>query len=251
MTSATNEPTTIGEAYLRPTAYLDSDHPVVVSVARALTDGATTDTERLGRIYHYVRDIPYDVLASFRYLAAGESAASDVLSHGVAFCMGKASSFVALSRASHIPARIAFQALDAPHMEFISPQVRTLWGGPVGRPLPWHSLGEAYLGGRWIKLDATIDPPTAASLGKPYTVAYDGITDIPTVEGPVLHENGSYADYPAEVARWYEHVAHAVLEALDSPAAHQRVATDDQLWKGPDPDLVRVRAVQRSDSSRA
>lgn len=243
MTSETNQPTIIDEAYLRPTAYLDSDHPIVVSTARTLTDGATTDTERLGRIYHYVRDIPYDILTSFRYLAEGESAASDVLSHGVAFCMGKASSFVALARASHIPARIAFQALDAPHMEFLSPQVRTLWGGPGGRPLPWHSLGEAYLGGRWIKLDATIDEPTATSLGKPYTVAYDGVTDIPTVEGPILRQNGSYADYPTEVARWYEQVAHAVLEALDSPAAHERVAADDLLWNGPDLDLVRRGAV--------
>lgn len=237
-TSADNELTGIDEVYLRPTAYIDSDHPLVVSTARELTDGATTDSERLGRIYHHVRDLPYDILASFRYLAEGDSAASDVLAHGIAFCMGKASSFVALSRAARIPARIAFQALDAPKMEFLSPEVRTLWGGPAGRPLPWHSLGEAFLNGRWIKLDATIDAPTATRLGKPYTVTYDGVTDIPTVEGPVLRENGSYADYPAEVARWYEQVAGEVLEALASPAAHERVAGDDVLWSGPDPELV-------------
>ncbi|MFD2467801.1 transglutaminase-like domain-containing protein [Amycolatopsis silviterrae] len=231
------------EEYLRPTAYIDSDHPLVVATARELTAGATTEVERLGRIYHYVRDLPYDILASFRYLAQGHTAASAVLEHGVAFCMGKASSFVALSRAAGIPARVAFQALDAPKMEFLSPEVRVLWGGPAGRPLPWHSLGEAFVDGRWVKLDATIDAPTAARLGKPYTVAYDGRTDIPTVEGPVLRENGSYADYPAEVADWYLRVSREVLDALGDPAAHDRVAADDVLWSGPDPEAVNSQAV--------
>ena len=130
--------------------------------------------------------------------------------------MGKASSFVALSRAAGVPARVAFQTLESPEKEFLSPEVRALWGGKRGRPLPWHSLGEAFLNGRWVKLDATIDAPTAARLGKPYTQEFDGITDIHTVEGPILRENGSYADYPPEVAQWYEVVATAVLNALDS-----------------------------------
>jgi len=161
-----------------------------------------------------------------------------VIHHGVAFCMGKASSFVALSRAAGVPARIAFQTLHSPEKEFLSPEVRALWGGKVGRPLPWHSLGEAYLGERWVKLDATIDPPTAARLGKPYRQEFDGVTDIPTVEGPILRQNGSYADYPAEVAQWYERVAGSVLKALESNEIHAEVAGDDELWAGPPPELV-------------
>src|SRR3569833_980912 len=232
VTSRTN--VTAGEEYLRSTAYIDSDHPAGVETARRITEGATTDVDRLGRIYHHVRDLPYDILASFRYLAKGRTAASDVLENGVAFCMGKASSFVALARASGIPARVAFQALDAPEMEFLSPEVRVLWGGPGGRPLPWHSLGEACVGGRWVKLDATIDAPTATKLGKPYSVDFDGRTDIPTVEGPVLQEIGSYADYPAEVADWYLRVALVVLFALVSSEAHDHDTTDDEQRSGPD-----------------
>src|ERR1700756_1447668 len=228
---------------MESTEYLDADHRLVVTTAGKLTQGAESDVERTRAIYLYVRDLRYDILESFRYLAAGQRSASAVLEHGVAFCMGKASSFVALSRAAGVPARIAFQTLESPEKEFLSPEVRTLWGGPVGRPLPWHSLGEAFLNGRWIKLDATIDAPTATRLGKPYTVAYDGHTDIPTVEGPVLRENGSYADYPVEVAEWYLQVARKVLDALGSIAAHERVAADDVLWSGPDPELVRYHAV--------
>ncbi len=219
--------------YLESTEYLDADHPVVAELAARLTRGAGSDVKRIRAIYLYVRDLPYAIAESFRYLAAGERTARAVLTHGVAFCMGKASSFVALSRAAGVPARVAFQTLDSPEKEFLAPRVRALWGGKPGRPLAWHSLGEALFNGRWIKLDATIDAPTAARLGKPYPQEFDGITDIHTVEGPILRENGSYADYPREVADWYERLARAVVTALNSPEDRQVIAEDDDLWSGP------------------
>lgn len=234
------------ESFLAPTEYLDADHPLVRATAESLVRGASSDTERVRRIYYYVRDLPYDILASFRYLAQGQHAASDVLHHGVAFCMGKASSFVALCRATGVPARIVFQTLQSPDMEFLSPEVRALWGGKSGRPLPWHSLGEAYLGGRWVKLDATIDGPTADRLGKPYRREFDGVTDIPTVEGPIVRENGSYADYPAEVAQWYERIARSVLKALQVTQIHSLVAADDELWAGPPLELVARKSVRET-----
>ncbi len=157
--------------------------------------------------------------------------------------MGKAILQVALCRAVGIPARIAFQVLDSPDKEFLDPAVRAVWGGRPGRPLPWHSLGEARLGERWLKLDATIDAPTAAAKGRPYQHEFDGMRDIPTVEGPILRDNGSYLDYPAEVAEWYERLAVEVVGALDAPSARRRLADDDALWAGPDPTAVRRAAV--------
>lgn len=142
MMHAKNSLTNNADSYLESTEYLDADHPLVVALAEKLTHGAESDAERIRAIYLYVRDLRYDVLESFRYLAAGERSASAVLEHGVAFCMGKASSFVALSRAAGVPARVAFQTLDSPEKEFLSPEVRALWGGKRGRPLPWHSLGK-------------------------------------------------------------------------------------------------------------
>ena len=241
MTHAKITPAENAELYLASTEYIDAGHPRVAAIAADLTYGADSDAERIRRIYHYVRDLPYDVLESFRYLARGQHAASDVLAHGLAFCMGKASSFVALSRAAGVPARVAFQTLDSPDKEFLSPEVRVLWGST--RPLPWHSVGEAYLNGRWLKLDATIDPPTAVRFGKPYRREFDGISDIPTVEGPILRENGSYADYPLEVAQWYEIIARAVIGAQDDES-RIRLAADDQLWAGPHLEDVLRRAVR-------
>jgi hypothetical protein len=46
---------------------------------------------------------------------------------------------------------------------FMSEEVRRLWGD---RALPRHSLGEPYLDGRWLKLDATIDAATAETKGR-------------------------------------------------------------------------------------
>jgi transglutaminase-like putative cysteine protease len=216
--------------YLEPTPFIDSDHPDVIAKARELTRGCTTDTEKLEQIYRYVRDLPYDILASFRYLAEGKRKASHVLQAGHAFCMGKASSFVALCRASGIPARIGFQQLHCPDKPFMSEEVRRLWGD---RPLPWHSLGEARLGGKWLKLDATIDAPTAAGKGRPYTREFDGEHDIPTVEGPILKDLESHADYPHEVADWYETMAREVMRALERADTGETLARDDRFWQGP------------------
>jgi transglutaminase-like putative cysteine protease len=218
--------------YLEPTPFIDSDHPDVVAQARRLIEGCADDRERLERIYHFVRDMPYDILASFRYLAEGKRRASDVLHAGHAFCMGKASSFVALCRAAGIPARVGFQQLHCPDKPFMSEEVRRLWGE---RTLPWHSLGEAYLRGRWLKLDATIDAATARAKGRPYTRQFDGLHDIPTVEGPILKDLESHADYPAAVAEWYETMAREIMRALDRAEAQERIASDDTLWGGPPP----------------
>jgi transglutaminase-like putative cysteine protease len=222
--------------YLEPTAYIDADHPDVVARARELTRDCRTDAERLERIYYFVRELPYDILAAFRYLADGRRRASDVLHAGTAFCMGKASSFVALCRAAGIPARVGFQQIHCPDKPFMSEEVRRLWGD---RTLPWHSLGEAWLDGRWLKLDATIDSATAAAKGRPYAREFDGRHDIPTVEGPIVKELGSYADYPRDVAEWYEAVAREVMAALQRAEAGTAVAGDDRLWRGPDAGRVR------------
>lgn len=218
--------------YLEPTPIIDSDHPDVVAEARRLTRGCPSEREKLARIYYFVRDLPYDILASFRDLAEGKRRASDVLRAGHAFCMGKASSFVALCRAAGIPARVGFQQLDCPDKSFMSEEVRRLWGE---RPLPWHSLGEAYLGGKWLKLDATIDSAAAKAKGRAYTREFDGEHDIPTVEGPILRDLESHADYPADVAAWYAAMAREVLRAVREAGTRPGIAADDALWRGPAP----------------
>lgn len=222
--------------YLKSSEYLDCDHPLVVETARKITAGCASEVEKTGKIYNFVRDMPYDIYNSFRYLAEGKRAASDVISAGHAFCMGKASTFVSLCRAVGIPARIGFQQLHCPEKEFMSDEVRDLWRD---RPLPWHSLGEAYVEGRWLKLDATIPADVAKEKGKPYIREFDGKNDIPTVEGPIVKEIGSFAEYPKDVAQWYEQMAKETVAAVSSASAKQKTATNDSFWSGPQHEKVK------------
>lgn len=216
--------------YLTPTGYIDSDHPDVIAKAGELIKDCKTEKEKVEKIYYFVRELPYDILSAFRYLAEGRRQASDVLAAGTAFCMGKASSFVALCRAGGIPARIGFQQLHCPDKPFMSDEVRQLWGD---RKLPWHSLGEAHVNGKWLRLDATIHSEFANAKGMPYTREFDGESDIPTVEGPILKQLGSYADYPKDVADWYEEMAKEVVRAVEAKTGHGAVAKNDALWSGP------------------
>jgi len=224
--------------YLKPTEFIDSDDPAIASKARELTGDCADDKEKLGRIYYFVRDFPYDILDSFRYLAEGKRQASDVLKNGKAFCMGKASMFAALCRASGIPSRIGFQQLHCPDKPFMNEEVAKIWGD---RKLPWHSLGEAYLNGRWLRLDATIDREFAARKGREYAREFDGENDIPSVEGPLIKDLPSHQDYPKDVADWYEQVARDVVASVDDDVAHRDVLSD-QEWSGPDAEKMKGRA---------
>jgi hypothetical protein len=121
----------------------------------------------------------------------------------------------------------------------MSDEVRQLWRD---RPLPWHSLGEAYVDGKWLKLDATIPADVAKAKGKPYVRDYDGAQDIPTVEGPIIKEIGSFADYPQDVAQWYEQMAKETMAALSSSSSKSKTAANDSFWSGPQADLVTKRS---------
>src|SRR5262245_19193434 len=80
----------------------------------------------------------------------------------------------------------------------MSEQVRALWGDRV---LPWHSLGEAYPHGSWLKRDATIPSAMARAKGRPYDREFDGEHDIYSVEGPVVKELGSRSAPPGRDRR--------------------------------------------------
>ncbi len=119
---------------------------------------------RSGRIYYY--DATLAVTSRVLSLPrAGTSAAPAVIGHGVAFCMGKASSSSPIAEPPVSRPASRSRRSTPPIRSFCPPRIFV----PYGRPnwparFPWHSLGEAYLGRRWVKLDATIDAPTAARL---------------------------------------------------------------------------------------
>jgi len=86
----------------------------------------------------------------------------------------------------------------------------------------------------------------AAGRGRPYVRDFDGVNDIPTVEGPIVKEIGSFADYPKDVAEWYERMAREWMAAVTSAHAKQRTATNDGFWSGPEAQAVREQRPERA-----
>ena len=191
------------EEYLGPGKYVDSDNQIVVEKSREITRGCAGDAGKAIRIYAYVRDLPFDIGGGFRMLLDGRGRASDLIREGRGFCMHKAAAFAALCRAAGIPARIGFEIVECLDKPFHPEKIRQMYGA---RPQPWHSTGEVYLNGKWIVADCTVDREQGKRCGR-QVADFDGIHDLPTVEGPVLKRRGSAPDMPEAVVERHKREA--------------------------------------------
>jgi transglutaminase-like putative cysteine protease len=129
---------------LRPTRFIDSDHPAV----RAFVDevvGATRDErERAVRLYYAVRDgfryDPYGVDLGDRSLTA-----STVLELGRGWCVTKAALLAAVCRAAGIPARVGYADVKN-HLS--TERLRQAMKTDV---FHWHGYTSILLDGAWRK----------------------------------------------------------------------------------------------------
>lgn len=131
-------------AYLRPGAFVDSDHPDVRAFAETAVAGAAGPVEAAVRLYYAVRDgIAYDA-----YLV-GEAPrfyrASSCLRAGRGFCIPKAALLAAAARAVGVPARVSYADV---RNHLTTKKLSELVGGDL---FVWHGLTEFHLDGRWVK----------------------------------------------------------------------------------------------------
>lgn len=131
--------------WLKPTRYLNFNHPNVQQVLNSITRNCSSDQEKAVAIHEFVRT---SVLFGFGPKFANYTA-SEVLELGVGFCNTKATLFNALLRGAGIPARQHFVGLNADVLRgFVSP------GAWVD-----HSWTEVFLNGKWVSVDSyTVDP---------------------------------------------------------------------------------------------
>jgi transglutaminase-like putative cysteine protease len=153
--------------YLAPAEFVDSDHAIVRERAETLAPGVSSDREKAVALFTHVRDLRYgapdfDRLDSFK--------ASTVLREGGGYCVPKASAFVALCRASNLPARLAFADVTN---HLATPRTLELMGGEL---FAWHGYAEVLLEGRWLKASPTFDSQLCVRMGvAPLT--FDGMSD--------------------------------------------------------------------------
>jgi transglutaminase-like putative cysteine protease len=160
------------EQFLTADELVQSDHPEIVETARKVIEGAESDREKAVRIFYWVRD-------SIAYCIEADRPALDVLREGRGVCVTKTLLHVALLRAAGIPARIG-------HADYKSDVLRQMFPDAYmdrqPEVYPLHTFAEAYLDGRWITCDATVDREFARDLGFQLN-EFDGESSTPPMTG--------------------------------------------------------------------
>jgi transglutaminase-like putative cysteine protease len=191
--------------YLAPTKIIDSDNRNIIDYAmRAIKDLDDDPIAKAVKLYYAVRDpIWYNPYLPF--YRPEHYRASNVLSKGQAFCVGKASLLCALGRASKIPARVGFANV---RNHLATKQLLEYLGSDL---FVHHGFVEFFLKGKWVK--AT--PAFNLELCKRHKVIpleFDGHED--SIFHPFntekkqfmeyLTDHGSYADIPVDeiVVSW-------------------------------------------------
>lgn len=130
------------QKYLESGDYVNSDDPVIVEKAEALTGNLKDKVRRARVLYEFVRDEIDE-----RYYEESFQA-SEILKAAQGVCHQKAVLLTALCRSADIPARIAFNEVQ------IKGYIHSK-KGRVDVHKFTHGITEMYLNGKWIKVDAT------------------------------------------------------------------------------------------------
>jgi transglutaminase-like putative cysteine protease len=144
--------------YLSPAEFIDSDHAAVRAKASSLAGAVSDPVKRASVLYRAVRDdIRYDPYID--YTNPETYRASSVLAQGHAYCVGKASLYVALCRASGIPARLGLADVKN---HLATPRLLELVGTDV---FAYHGYVEVMPGREWVKATPTFNVSLCQKLG--------------------------------------------------------------------------------------
>lgn len=132
------------EQYLRPTYYIDSDHPQVIAFADKHSKSGQTRIQNAVSLYYAVRDgiryNPYSMEADKTGMKA-----SFVLNKGQGYCVAKAVLLAACARSLKIPARLGFADVKN-HLN--TQRLKKLMGTDV---FIYHGFTELFLEDKWVK----------------------------------------------------------------------------------------------------
>ena len=157
------------EPYLRPTWFIDSDHPAIVDFARQAVGDERDETARALRLFYAVRDGIRYTAYGIR-LARASFRASDTLTSGRGWCVTKSCLMAAAARANGIPCRLGYATV---RNHLATRKLREMMGTDL---FYYHGYNELYLGGRWIKATVAFNASLCQKAGlKP--LDWDGATD--------------------------------------------------------------------------
>jgi transglutaminase-like putative cysteine protease len=155
--------------YLSPAEFVDSDHPSIRAKAKAVVGSLTDPVVQTRALYKAVRDeIRYDPYVDFTDPEIYR--ASSVLAAGHAYCVGKASLYIALCRAIGIPARLGLADVKN---HLATPRLLEAVGTDV---FAYHGYVEIMPEKEWIKATPTFNVTLCQKLGVT-PLEFDGRND--------------------------------------------------------------------------
>lgn len=186
------------DIYLKPTAFVDSDHPEVIRYANEKTTLNKSLKERAIDLYYAVRD---DIFYDPNHLVLDPKiiSASFTLKRRRGYCIEKTLLLAAAARSMGIPSRLGFSIVrnHLSTQKFID-MLRS-------DKFVFHGYNEFLIDGRWVKCTPAFNESLCKKFGvKP--LAFDGEHDsiFQEFEGSqrymeYLHEYGQFADFPYEL----------------------------------------------------
>ena len=207
--------------FLRPARYIDSDHPAVISFSKKNAVG-NDPLARAVALYYAVRDtIRYNPFLDFSKEETFQ--ASQCITAGEGFCIGKAALLAACARADGIPARVGFADVKN---HLTTPALRERMGTDL---FVYHGYAELLLEGKWVKATPAFNVELCQRFRvKP--LEFDGLEDSifhPFDEEDRRHmeylrDHGSHADVPvAQIMQVFREV-YPVLYGMGDAAATER-----------------------------
>lgn len=204
------ETTKISKTYLEPTHLVDFNTPIVKQKALELTQGSTSESEKVKRIYHFVRDeIPYTFTHNLQK-------ASDVLKEQVGQCNTKTTLTIALLRAINIPARYHCGSVSKDLFQNTIPK----WAYPFTPSIiPGHCWTEVYMNDKWTAIENVVDlklyegiqskmllDKQDISIGcglseDKFEREWDGKTDILMQDGALAEDTGTFSNADAYLTK--------------------------------------------------
>jgi transglutaminase-like putative cysteine protease len=184
--------------YLSPAEFIDSDHPSIQAKAKEIAGAIADPVGKARALYVAVRDgIRYDPYVDYTDLETYR--ASSVLAAGHAYCVGKASLYVALCRASGIPARLGLADVKN---HLATQRLLDTVGTDV---FAYHGYVEIKPGKEWVKATPTFNVTLCQKLGVPpleFSGESDALLQPFDAKGrefmSYIAQHGTFFDVPAK-----------------------------------------------------
>jgi len=137
--------------YLKPTFFIDCDHPSIQQKTTDLTEEQQEDIiEKAKSLFYFVRDeIKYNPYTSKSF--PEHYRASNTLSQREGYCVQKAVLLCALARAAGIPTRLGFATI---RNNIVPERLSMLMGTNI---FVYHGYVEFYIEGKWVKATPAFD----------------------------------------------------------------------------------------------